>query len=148
MPGIISPDEWDAFWPEWIDSTRCRKSAKFVIRGTVTIMRERMGTQKPFLRFAIEPELLKRLDEFRFRNRLATRASAINLLISWALENDPPPAPKALACPESILLNTFRTFIAPVRRKLTRRHDCRPIPICGTITSATWSECPPGLFRL
>lgn len=48
-----------------------------------------MGSEKPFLSFVIEPELLKRLDDFRFKNRFATRAAAIKWLLDWALNQKP-----------------------------------------------------------
>jgi len=48
-----------------------------------------MGTEKPFLNFVIEPDLLKRLDDFRFKNRFASRAAAIKWLLQWALDQKP-----------------------------------------------------------
>jgi hypothetical protein len=36
----------------------------------------------------IAPDLLKRVDDFRFRNRFASRAAAIKWLLEWALERD------------------------------------------------------------
>jgi len=48
-----------------------------------------MGSEKPFLSFVIEPDLLKRLDDFRFKNRFATRAAAIKWLLAWALDQKP-----------------------------------------------------------
>jgi len=48
-----------------------------------------MATDKPLLNFVIEPELLKRLDDFRFKNRFATRAAAIKWLLNWALQQKP-----------------------------------------------------------
>jgi hypothetical protein len=46
-------------------------------------------SQKPYLNFIIEPDLLKRLDDFRFKNRIATRAAAIKWLLAWALDQKP-----------------------------------------------------------
>ena len=48
-----------------------------------------MGSDKPLLNFVIEPDLLKRLDDFRFRSRFATRAGAIKWLLAWALDQKP-----------------------------------------------------------
>ncbi len=48
-----------------------------------------MASDKPFLSFVIEPELLKRLDDFRFKNRFESRAAAIKWLLSWALDQRP-----------------------------------------------------------
>jgi hypothetical protein len=48
-----------------------------------------MGSEKPLLHFIIEPALLKRLDDFRFKHRFTTRAAAIKWLLSWALDQKP-----------------------------------------------------------
>lgn len=48
-----------------------------------------MSTEKPFLSFVIDPALLKRVDDFRFKNRFATRAAAIKWLLAWALDQKP-----------------------------------------------------------
>lgn len=45
-----------------------------------------MGTEKPFLHFNVEPELLKRLEDFRFKNRFENRAAAIKWLLEAALK--------------------------------------------------------------
>ena len=52
------------------------------------------ASDKPYLNFVIDPELLKRLDDFRFRQRFATRAAAIKLLLDWALKQKPAPETK------------------------------------------------------
>lgn len=44
-----------------------------------------MPTKKPILNFAVEEELLKRIDDFRFENRFYTRSEAIRHLIEKAL---------------------------------------------------------------
>jgi len=49
------------------------------------------ASDKPYLNFVIEPALLKRLDDFRFRYRFATRAAAIKWLLDWALKQKPAP---------------------------------------------------------
>jgi hypothetical protein len=45
-----------------------------------------MGTEKPLLNFVIEPELLKRLDDYRFKHRFDSRAAAIKWLLDAALK--------------------------------------------------------------
>jgi hypothetical protein len=46
-------------------------------------------SEKPYLNFVIDPDLLKRLDDFRFKQRFATRAAAIKWLLAWALDQKP-----------------------------------------------------------
>ncbi|MGI9073353.1 MAG: hypothetical protein ACR2JB_19055 [Bryobacteraceae bacterium] len=53
-----------------------------------------MPTDKPFLHFVIEEELLKRLDDFRFKHRFESRAAAIKWLLGWALDQKPRPTPR------------------------------------------------------
>ena len=49
---------------------------------------------KPMLTFVIESDLLKRLDDFRFKHRFVSRAAAIKWLLIWALDQKAkPPAP-------------------------------------------------------
>ena len=45
-----------------------------------------MSTDKPLLNFVIEPELLKRLDDYRFKHRFDSRAAAIKWLLDAALK--------------------------------------------------------------
>ncbi len=45
-----------------------------------------MPTDKPILNFAIDKELLERLDDFRFGNRINTRSEAIRRLLEEALK--------------------------------------------------------------
>ena len=45
-----------------------------------------MSSDKPFLHFVIEPGLLKRIDEFRFKHRFESRAGAIKWLLKAALD--------------------------------------------------------------
>jgi hypothetical protein len=47
--------------------------------------------EKPLLNFLVEPELLKRIDDFRFKNRFESRAAAIKWLLDWALDQKPKP---------------------------------------------------------
>ena len=46
---------------------------------------------RPFLHFTVEPELIKRLDDFRFKNRFESRAACIKWLLKWALDAKPRP---------------------------------------------------------
>ena len=60
-----------------------------------------MGSVKPFLHFVISPELLKRVDDFRFRCRFESRAATIKWLLAWALDQGPvPPLQKFGGHPE------------------------------------------------
>ena len=45
-----------------------------------------MPIQKPILTFAAEKELLERINDFRFENRIETRSEAIRRLINEALK--------------------------------------------------------------
>lgn len=48
-------------------------------------------SEKPFLHFVIDEDLLKRVDDFRFKNRFESRAAAIKWLLGWALDQKPKP---------------------------------------------------------
>ncbi len=50
-----------------------------------------MATDKPILNFVIDPELLERLDDFRFKYRFESRAAAVKWLLEWALRQKPNP---------------------------------------------------------
>lgn len=55
-----------------------------------------MPTDKPFLSFVVEEELLKKIDDYRFKKRFASRAEAIRALIRAGLnaekkQQDPQP---------------------------------------------------------
>ena len=50
--------------------------------------------EKTLLNFLIESDLLKRVDDFRFKNRFDSRAAAIKWLLAWALDQKPA-VPKA-----------------------------------------------------
>lgn len=50
-----------------------------------------MTTTKPFLTLVIDKDLLKAIDDFRFKHRFQSRAAAIRWLIAWALEQNPRP---------------------------------------------------------
>ena len=45
-----------------------------------------MPTKKDILNFAVDADLMKRLDDFRFENRINTRSEAIRLLLNEALK--------------------------------------------------------------
>lgn len=44
-----------------------------------------MPTEKNILNFAVDDDLMKRLDDFRFGNRINTRSEAIRRLLDQAL---------------------------------------------------------------
>jgi metal-responsive CopG/Arc/MetJ family transcriptional regulator len=44
-----------------------------------------MPTEKPILNFAVDKELMKRLEDFRFENRINTMSKAIRQLLDEAL---------------------------------------------------------------
>ena len=48
-----------------------------------------MSSEKPLLNFVIELDLLKRIDDFRYKQRFPTRASAIKFLLDFALKQKP-----------------------------------------------------------
>jgi len=48
-----------------------------------------MASNKPFLNFVIDEELLERLDNFRFDNHFSSRAAAIKWLLDWSLRQKP-----------------------------------------------------------
>ena len=45
-----------------------------------------MTTDKPILNFVVDDDLLKRIEDFRFSNRIASRSEAIRRLIEEALK--------------------------------------------------------------
>jgi len=49
-----------------------------------------MSTEKPLISFVADPELLKRIDDFRFASRIASRSEAIRRLIEEALKKYQP----------------------------------------------------------
>jgi metal-responsive CopG/Arc/MetJ family transcriptional regulator len=46
-----------------------------------------MPTNKPILTFAADKELLERINDFRFDNRIETRSEAIRMLVEKALKD-------------------------------------------------------------
>ena len=49
-----------------------------------------MPSDKPFLSFVVDEELLERIDNYRFANRLESRAEAIRELIRLGLSTTNP----------------------------------------------------------
>lgn len=45
-----------------------------------------MPTEKPILNFAVDEDLMKRLDDYRFENRINTRSEAIRNLLEVSLK--------------------------------------------------------------
>ncbi|HLX43600.1 MAG TPA: hypothetical protein VKR43_09210 [Bryobacteraceae bacterium] len=45
-----------------------------------------MGSEKPFLHFVVEPELLKKLDDFYHKHKFPSRAAAIKWLLDAAMK--------------------------------------------------------------
>lgn len=52
-----------------------------------------MSSDKPVLNFYVDPDLLKRLDDFRFKARFPSRAAAIKWLLEAALKAKLAPKP-------------------------------------------------------
>ena len=44
-----------------------------------------MPTEKPILTFAVDKELLERINDFRFDNRIETKSEAIRMLVEKGL---------------------------------------------------------------
>jgi hypothetical protein len=44
---------------------------------------------RPMLNFAIDPDLLARVDDFRYDSRFRSRAEALHWLLKWALDQNP-----------------------------------------------------------
>jgi metal-responsive CopG/Arc/MetJ family transcriptional regulator len=53
-----------------------------------------MPTKKPKIIFVMEDDLLKRVDDFRFDNRINSRSEAVRRLIESGLESAKPKAKK------------------------------------------------------
>ncbi|MCX5824994.1 MAG: ribbon-helix-helix domain-containing protein [Deltaproteobacteria bacterium] len=53
-----------------------------------------MPTEKPILNFAIDDDLLKRIDDFRYDNRISSRSEAIRRLIEEGLKGAEPSKPQ------------------------------------------------------
>lgn len=50
-----------------------------------------MPSEKPFLSFVIESDLLKKITDFQHKHQFASRAAAIKWLLEWALKQKPTP---------------------------------------------------------
>jgi hypothetical protein len=48
-----------------------------------------MSINKTLLNFIVDDSLLKRIEDFRYKNRFPTRAAAIKWLLDWALKQNP-----------------------------------------------------------
>src|ERR1022692_4812158 len=48
-----------------------------------------MTINKTLLNFIVDDGLLKRIEDFRYKNRFPTRAAAIKWLLDWALKQKP-----------------------------------------------------------
>lgn len=46
-----------------------------------------MTTEKPILTFAVDKNLMERINDFRFDNRIETRSEAIRMLVEKGLED-------------------------------------------------------------
>ena len=53
-----------------------------------------MSTEKPIINFVADGELLKRIDDFRFDNRINSRSEAIRRLIEEGLKSSDPSTQK------------------------------------------------------
>ena len=49
---------------------------------------------KPFLNFSVDKDLMKRIEDFRFKNRFQSKAAAIKWLLVFALDQKPKPLPQ------------------------------------------------------
>ena len=54
-----------------------------------------MPTEKPIINFVADDELLQRIDDFRFENRVNSRSEAIRCLIEKGLKSSDPPMQKS-----------------------------------------------------
>lgn len=50
-----------------------------------------MPSQEPLVHLIIPKVLLRRIEDFRFKHRFASRSAAIKWLLSWALDQKPQP---------------------------------------------------------
>lgn len=54
-------------------------------------MPQRSKSSKPLLHIALEPELIRRIDDYRFQHRFVSRTATIVWLLEWALRQNPKP---------------------------------------------------------
>lgn len=50
-----------------------------------------MPSINPLVHFVLEPEAIKKVDDFRFQHRFVSRSAAIKWLLEWALTQNPEP---------------------------------------------------------
>jgi hypothetical protein len=48
-----------------------------------------MESEREHINLALDPALLKRIDDFRFKKRFRSRTAAIAWLLEWALKQKP-----------------------------------------------------------
>lgn len=53
-----------------------------------------MPSSKPEMRFVIDEDFLKDIEDFRYKYRFASRAEAMKWLMRWALDQKAVPPPK------------------------------------------------------
>jgi len=53
--------------------------------------------KKPLVNVLMEPDLLARVDDFRYSRRFKSRAAAIKYLMDWALNRSPEPTAEEIA---------------------------------------------------
>lgn len=63
--------------------------------GAILVSEVAMPTdkKKPVVNLPFEPELLERVDEYRFDRRFRSRTAALMYLLTWALDRNPEPLP-------------------------------------------------------
>ena len=47
------------------------------------------ASEKPYLNFVVDENLLKRVDDFRYKHRFRRRAAAVKWHLYWALKRKP-----------------------------------------------------------
>lgn len=54
-------------------------------------MAQQTKPSKPLLHIALDPELIRRIDDYRFTHRFVSRTATIVWLLEWALSQNPKP---------------------------------------------------------
>lgn len=67
-----------------------RLSTLFLLVILMILEVHSVGSEKPLVHFVVDEELLKRVDEYRYKKRFPSRAAAMKWLMEWALKNDAP----------------------------------------------------------
>jgi hypothetical protein len=91
-----------------------------------------MSVNKTLLNFIVDDGLLKRIEDFRFKNRFPTRAAAIKWLLDWALKQKP--------SVRDALQETAEDRLAEVS-------PVEPSPVQSTVTETAKSERVAGPSR-